>query len=105
MSDSDYLVEAAKEQWFNILKTYARFEEEKPVMLFDLQEQRIYAYPYEDFKRELSERSQVSLTEQYEEALRKDEVVIFVRDNVKRRLVSFSMPCEPKRRRRNRRSK
>lgn len=92
--DSDYLLEAANEQSGNILMMYHRFEDQKPVMLFDIQEQRIYAYPYEDFKSDLSEKSQVSLTEQYEKALRENQMVVFVRDNVQRRLVSFSVPSE-----------
>jgi len=91
---SDYLLEAANEQRGNILMMYHRFEDKKPVMLFDIQEQRIYAYPYEDFKKELSEKSQASLTEQYEKALREKQMVVFVRDNVQRRLVSFSVPSE-----------
>jgi len=51
-------------------------------------------YPYEDFKKELSERSQASLTEQYEKAVRENKIVVFVRDNVQRRLTSFSMDYE-----------
>lgn len=38
----------------------------KPIVLFDIQEQRIYVYPYEEFKNDLSLRSPVALTEQYE---------------------------------------
>lgn len=91
---SDYLWEAACEQQGNILMVYHRFEDKKPVMLFDIQEQRIYAYPYEDFKKDLSEKSQASLTEQYEKALRNNQIVVFVRDNGQRRLVSFSVPLE-----------
>ena len=85
--DSDYLLEAANEQADNILMMYHRFEDKKPVMLFDIQEQRIYAYPYEDFKKELSEKSQTSLTDQYEAAVQENKMVVFVRDNVERRLV------------------
>jgi len=92
--DSDYLLEAADEQRGNILMMYHRFEDKKPVMLFDIQEQRIYAYPYEDFKKDLSEKSQASLSEQYEKAIRENQIVVFVRDNVQRRLMSFSVPYE-----------
>ena len=37
-------------------------------MLLDLQSQKIYAYPYKEFKAELSERSQVMLAADYEKA-------------------------------------
>jgi hypothetical protein len=44
--------------------------------------------------QKLSERSQRSLEEQYEEAVREGKIVVFVRDNEQRRLVSFSMAPE-----------
>ena len=45
MSD-DYLLDAAWEHWDMILSAYKLYEEHKPVVLFDIQEQRIYLYPY-----------------------------------------------------------
>ena len=47
MSD-DYLLDAAWEHWDMILSAYKLYEEHKPVVLFDIQEQRIYLYPYKD---------------------------------------------------------
>ncbi len=79
------------EQWENILRLYVAFQDKRPVMLFDIQEGRIYAYPYAEFKAGLSKRSQGLLTRQYEEAIDKDKIVVFVRDNEKRRLVSYCL--------------
>ena len=59
------LVEAAENCLPNILMFYKRFEEKRPVMLLDLQSQKIYAYPYKEFKAELSERSQAGLTHHF----------------------------------------
>src|SRR5712691_7383907 len=64
---------------------------EKPVLLFDMQENRIYVYPYLEFKNDLSERSQRSLQEQYEQAMTDDKIVVFVRDNDAKKLVSYSV--------------
>ena len=83
--------DALGEQWDNILGVYKRFEDKKPVILLDIQEQKIYAYPYKDFKSELSKRSQIQLEEQYEAAILNKEMVVFVRDNEKRDLVSYSV--------------
>lgn len=91
MPDSDYLLAAAQEKLPHIMTLYKTFEEKKPVMLLDLQEQRIYAYPYADFTKELSKKSQRSMKEQYEKAVRENQVVIFVRDKEQRRLASFSL--------------
>ena len=83
--------DAVGEQWDNIIGLYKRFKAKKPVMLLDLQEQKIYAYPYNDFKSELSKKSQIQLEEQYEAAILDNEMVVFVRDNEKKDLVSYSL--------------
>ncbi|NOR78225.1 MAG: hypothetical protein GQ523_07365 [Methanophagales archaeon] len=83
--------DAVGEQWDNILGLYKRFEAKKPVILLDIQEQKIYAYPYNDFRSNLSKRSQIQLEEQYEAAILDNEMVVFVRDNEKKELVSYSL--------------
>jgi hypothetical protein len=75
----------------NILTIYEQYREKKPVMLFDMQEHRIYVYPYLDFKHDLSERSQRLLQDQYEQAMTDDKIVVFVRDNDARKLVSYTV--------------
>src|SRR5271166_888163 len=89
MSD-DYLLDAAWEHWDMILSAYKLYEEHKPVVLFDIQEQRIYLYLYKDFKEEMNPWNQASLQDQYERAMATSKIVVFVRDNVNRRLVSYS---------------
>ena len=61
-------------------------------MPFDVQEQRIYALPYADYRAGLSQRSQASLQEQYAYANAHGEMVVFVRDNDAEKLVSYSVP-------------
>ena len=92
--EDDPLLNAVHEQWANIRAMYRKFEKNKPIVLFDIQEQRIYVYPYEDFKNDMSVKSQRSLVEQYEKALRENMIVVFVRDNEQKRLVSFSINYE-----------
>jgi hypothetical protein len=58
-------------------------------MLLDIQSERIYALPYEEFKADLSEPSQATLAADYEKSLAGNKVVVFVRDNETRRLVSM----------------
>ena len=83
-----------QEFWPHILMHYQEFEDKKPVMLFDIQEQRLYVYSYEGFKAELSERSQNLLEQQYEKALAEQKMVVFVRDNDQKKLVSYSIDPE-----------
>ena len=63
-------------------------------MLLELPSQRIYAYPYREFKDELNERSQAMLEDQYERAVAEDKIVVFVRDNETRRFVSMTFDNE-----------
>ncbi len=83
-----------EEQWPNILELYRKFKDKKPVMLFDIQEQKIYAYPYNDFKSMMNEKSQTMLEEQYSYALLNNKMVVFVRDSEKRKLMSVSYALE-----------
>lgn len=89
-SDDPYW-DAVLEQWDNIVNWYLMFADKKPVMLYDIQEQKVYAYPYLEFKAEMSQKSQDALAEQYQRAVRNNEVVVFVRDNAKRKLVLYTL--------------
>jgi hypothetical protein len=91
---SDAYLEMIQEHWPNILKLYEVFERYKPVMLYDIQEQRVYAYTYKESRADLSVRSRASLKDQYEAASAQGSMVIFVRDNLKRKLVSYTMDIQ-----------
>lgn len=89
---NDDLVQAALEIQESIRRAYRLHEEHRPVMLFHIQEDRVYAYPYVEYKATLSDRSQAMLERQYEEAKQDNRIVVFVRDEA-RRLASFSLDC------------
>ena len=91
---TDPLVEAAQDEMPHILALYKLFEDKRPVMLFDLQSQKIYAYPYLEYKANLNERSQEILERQYQEAITEDKIVVFVRDNESQRLTSMVLNKE-----------
>ena len=85
---SDPYLEAIQEQWPNIRGLHSMYESERPVILYDLQEKKIYAYPYKEFRAELSKKSQDALKHDYKSASH-GSMVVFVRDNIQRRLVSY----------------
>ena len=93
-SPDDDPVQAAESVLPDIMMSYGRFREKRPVMLLDLQSQKIYAYPYKEFKAELCERSQVMMAADYEEAIAENKIVVFVRDDEPRRLVSMLFDYE-----------
>ena len=93
-SRNDPYWEVVVEQYDNVLFLYRQFAEKRPVMLFDIQEQRVYAYPYRDYSADLSKKSQQSLARQYRAAREDGNMVVFIRDNVEQRLVSYSLPIK-----------
>ena len=91
---SNDLRDAAMEIQDDIRRAYRIHEAHRPVMLFHLQEGRIYAYPYVDYKETLSERSQATLEQEYQEAQAENKILVFVRDETTRRLISFALDYE-----------
>ena len=88
----DPYLDIVSQHWSLIVMLYEQYADKKPVMLFDIQEQRIYALPYAEYRPELSTRSQASLKKQYARAIADGEIVVFVRDNHEEKLVSYSLP-------------
>jgi hypothetical protein len=91
---NDPYFKAIQEQWPNIRALYMTFESEKPIILYDIQDKKIYAYPYEEFKAEMSKKSQASLEHDYKSASALGSMVVFVRDNIERKLVSYIMSID-----------
>ena len=92
MSDPYFI--AIQEQWVNIRGLYMMYERKKPIILYDIQEDKIYAYPYKEFKAELSKKSQASLEHDYKSASTIGSMIVFVRDNIERKLVSYTMSID-----------
>jgi len=88
---SDPYFEAIQEQWPSIRALYKTYAIKKPIILYDIRERKIYAYPYKEFKAEMSDKSQASLERQYKSASVHGSMVVFVRDNTERKLVSYTM--------------
>jgi hypothetical protein len=87
MSDQYFM--AVQEQWPNIRGLYMTYKRKKPIILYDIHENKIYAYPYKEFKAELSRKSQASLEQDYKSASTRGSMVVFVSDNIERKLVSY----------------
>jgi hypothetical protein len=72
-------------------------ESKNPIILYDIQDNKIYAYPYKEFKDELSKKSQETLEHDYKSASTLGSMVVFVRDSVERKLVSYIVSMEASR--------
>ena len=91
---SDPYFEAIQEQWRHIRALYVTYESKKPIILYDIQENKIFAYPYKEFKADLSEKSRASLEHDYKSASVHGSMIVFVRDNIEQKLVSYTMSVD-----------
>jgi predicted secreted acid phosphatase len=89
----DQYFDMLQQWWDTILFVYKKHEDKKPVILLDIQEELIYAYPYAEFKADMSKKSQIKLEQQYKDAISKNMIIVFVRDNENEKLVSYTMEC------------
>jgi len=91
---SDPYFNALQKQWANIRALYMTYESKKPIILYDIHENKIYAYPYKEFNKDLSKQSQESLEHDYKSASVLGSMVVFVRDNMERKLISYIMSID-----------
>ncbi len=91
---SDQYYGAIQDQWSNIRGLYVAYGSKKPIMLYDIHDNKIYAYPYKEFKAELSESSQASLEIDYRSTSVSGGMIVFVRDNMERKMVSYVMSID-----------
>ena len=82
------LVKAVQDHTDQIIEFYERVEDERPVILLDLQKQTICAYHYEEYKVRLSKESQVVLDVEYEKALAEDKLLVLAWDSATGRPVT-----------------
>lgn len=93
MSKDPYLA-LIRLQWPHIAALYNQFAEHYPVMMYDVQEQQIYAYPFDEFRAQLNAPSQISVDEQYQRAIENRQMVLFVRDVEHKLFQSYSLALE-----------
>ena len=88
------LVKAVQDHTDQIIEFYERVEDERPVIVLDLQKQTIRAYHYEEYKVRLSKESQVVLDEEYEKAIAEDKMLVLAWDSATGRLVTTTFDLD-----------
>jgi hypothetical protein len=82
------------EHWDSLVRVFTTFESKLPILLFDIQEQRIYAHPYQDFVEEMAVKDRPVIARSYEKVIAGKSILVFVRDNEKRKLVSSNVELQ-----------
>lgn len=90
----DPYLELIKKQWSSIADTYNRYAEQRPIMLVDVQESVIHAYPYEEFVMLLDAPSRRQVEVQYRRAIDSRQMVLFVRDTDNKVFQSYTLALE-----------
>ena len=90
----DPYLELIKEQWPSIADTYNRYAEQRPIMLVDVQESVIHAYPVEEFIMLLDAPSRRQVETQYHRAVTNRQMVLFVRDTDNKVFQSYTLALE-----------
>lgn len=91
---NDPYLELIKEQWLSIADTYNRFADQQPIMLVDVQNAEIYAYPFEEFVLVLDAPSRRQVEAQYRRAIANRQMVLFVRDTDHKVFQSYTLALE-----------
>ena len=61
------------------------------VMLYSMEEKRIYSYVYKDYLASLNPRSQQMLKAQYAAAQKEGKIVLFIQDKKRRKFKSYTI--------------
>ena len=88
MNDDPYL-DMIDEQWDNIVMMYQMFKGKEQIIEYDVATQKIYSYPADDYIRSLSERTRGQTAQQFAEATKNNQFLLFVKDTKKQRLRSY----------------
>ena len=89
MDNDEYVKMTLDEYGGGLVTLYEELKDKRPVMLINIEEKRIYAYPYKDFLTLLPPRSQDLLKSEYKKANEEGNMVVFIKDNERQKLVSF----------------
>lgn len=84
------------EQWNIIIMAYEDFRDKKPIIEYDITHGKIYSHPAKEYIQTLSSRTKKQTKVQYEEATKKNQFMLFVKDFENRKLRSyiFDLPLQ-----------
>ena len=91
--DDPYL-EIIDKQWSNILMVYRQFEINKPIIEYDICDHKIYAWPGKDYIKSLTKRTKSIMKKQYQESVKNDKLILFIKDSENEILRSYVYSLE-----------
>jgi len=96
MSSDDPYLKLIDKQWPKIVMVYETFKDKKPIIEYDVTHEKIYSYPAQEYIESLSQRTRALTKQQYKEAVRKNQFILFIKDFKNQRLRSYIFNCPPR---------
>lgn len=85
------------DQRFNEMRDlYLKIADQKPILVYDIQKQTIYAYPYQEYKATFSQGNQAVLDERYQYALKNNQMAVIFRDAEQSGMALYTINLERK---------
>ncbi|MGZ8946506.1 MAG: hypothetical protein ACXW1W_13925 [Methylococcaceae bacterium] len=85
----DPYLDLIDEQWNNIAMIYNSFLDKKPIIEYDVDDQKIFSYPAIDYINTLTERTRSRTKKQYKDACNKHQFLLFIKDEKNQKLRSY----------------
>lgn len=89
MKKKDPYLDFINEHWDKIFMMYEKFQDKKPIVVYDLETRRIISCPAEEYINNLTERTRKQTWKQYREAIKTGKFMVFIRDAENKRLRSY----------------
>ena len=91
---NDPYLDLIDEHWNNITNVYAVFKNKKPIIEYDVSDNKLYSYPASTYINNLTERTRDNTRNQYSKACDNRQFLLFVKDveNNKLRSYIFDQP-------------
>jgi len=87
----DLRAEQLEEHHNDIRTLFKQFKPERRIIFYDIEEGKLFAFEVEQFEKTLNEHSRNILKKQYKNAIKNNQIVIFVADSRNNTLKSFSI--------------
>ncbi|NLS97581.1 MAG: hypothetical protein GXX96_36035 [Planctomycetaceae bacterium] len=87
--NDDLYWDMIQERWDAIILMYNTFRNKDQIIEFDVTDQKIYSYPAGDYINSLSERTREQTAQQFAEAKKRNQFILFVKDTQNKRLRSY----------------
>ena len=91
---SDIYQDVIAEQWPNIAGLYNQHADKRPVILLDVNDNELFAYPFAELSEILDEDSRAGFATQYERAVANRQMVLLVRDRTNKQLLTYTLKLE-----------